>query len=161
VIDGELMLVRHSKSGRQIILQRTRSGFFAEASVESRSYHCDAVARAKSRTYALPMEAFRQALARDPAFQTAWMQHLAEEIRRLRAQCERLVLPSAQERIVHFIESEGSGGAIELDGSLKAWALDLGLTHEALYRALARMAQSGKLARTALRMRLTVPREQG
>ncbi len=161
VIHGELMLVRHSKSGQQIILQRTRAGFFAEASVESGSYHCDGVARAKSRAYVLPMEAFKQALARDPAFHAAWRKRLAGEIRRLRAQCERLALRSAQERIVHFIESEGSGGTIELDRSLKSWALDLGLTHETLYRALAHMAQSGKLVRTALRLRLAVPRKPG
>lgn len=154
VFDGELVLVRHSRNGQEVVLQRTRSGFFAEASVESRRYHCDGVAKERSRVCLLPMESFRQTLASDPSFRVAWIKLLAGEIRRLRTRCERLVLRSVEERIVHYIESEGSNGAIELDRSLKAWALDLGVTHEALYRALARMTRSGLLTRGDRHLRL-------
>ena len=154
VFDGELMLVRHSRNGQEVVLQRTHSGFFAEASVESRRYHCDGIAKEGSRVCVLPMEAFRQALASEPSFRAAWIRLLAEEIRSLRTRCERLVLRSIEERIVHYIESDGSDGAIELDRSLKTWALDLGVTHEALYRALARMTRSGLLSRRDRHLRL-------
>jgi CRP/FNR family transcriptional regulator, dissimilatory nitrate respiration regulator len=154
VFDGELVLVRHSRNGQEVVLQRTRSGFFAEASIESPRYHCDGIAKERSRVCLLPMGVFRQALTSDPSFRAGWTKLLAGEIRRLRTQCERLALRGIEERIVHYIESEGSNGAIALDRSLKAWALDLGVTHEALYRALARMTRSGLLARGDRHLRL-------
>ena len=147
VLRGQLALVRHSSSGREIVLQRARRGFLAEASVESQRYHCDGMARAGSRVCALSMSDFRQALCDDPVFRNAWERHLAGEIRRLRAQTERLRLHGAEERIVHCIESDGVDGTLVLDEPLNAWALDLGLSHEALYRALARLARAGRLGR--------------
>ncbi|MGA7986571.1 MAG: cyclic nucleotide-binding domain-containing protein, partial [Burkholderiales bacterium] len=46
VLEGEIALLRHSARGQAIVLQRARHGFLAEASLESRRYHCDGVARA-------------------------------------------------------------------------------------------------------------------
>lgn len=154
VLDGEIALLRHSARGQAIVLQRARRGLLAEASVDSHRYHCDAVARAPSRVCTLPLDALRYALAEDAAFATAWARHLAGEIRRLRARAERLQLHGAEARIVHYLESEGVDGAVELDQPLKSWALELGLTHEALYRALARMTRTGRLARAGSRLRL-------
>jgi hypothetical protein len=51
-----------------------------------------------------------------------------------RSQCERLALNSAADRIEHYIESEGRDGRLELKRTRKAWAAELGLTHEALKR---------------------------
>jgi len=154
VLEGEIALLRHSARGQAIVLQRARRGFLAEASVESRRYHCDAVARVPSRVCALPLGALRRALAEDAAFAAAWARHLAGEIRRLRARAERLQLHGAEARIVHFVEAEGVDGTVELDQPLKSWALELGISHEALYRALARMTRTGRLARAGSRMRL-------
>lgn len=154
VLDGEIALLRHSAGGQTIVLQRVRRGFLAEASVESRRYYCDGVARVPSRVCTLPLDALRRALAEDAAFAAAWAGHLAGEIRRLRARAERLQLHGAEARIVHYLESEGVDGAVELDQPLKSWALELGITHEALYRALARMTRVGRLARAGSRLRL-------
>jgi len=154
VLRGQLALVRHARNGRKIVLQHASRGFLAEASVESQRYHCDGLARAESRVCALPMSAFRQALCDDPHFRNAWGRHLAGEIRKLRAQSERLRLHSAEERIVHCIESEGVEGSLVLDQPLNAWALDLGLSQEALYRALARLARAGRLERRGRVLRL-------
>ena len=52
---------------------------------------------------------------------------------------------SAEQRVIHAIESEGSGGRLQPHGTLKDWAAELGLTHEALYRTLAKMEAEGKL----------------
>jgi CRP-like cAMP-binding protein len=155
VVEGELLLVRHSRGGQQVVLQRARAGFLAEASIESRRYHCDGVAKSRTIACAFPMAAFRQALADEARFRAAWTSHLAREIRRLRAQCECLALRSAPDRIVHYIESEGADGAIALTQPLKSWALDLGLTHEALYRAIARMKRSGEISVQGLRLTLS------
>jgi CRP/FNR family transcriptional regulator, dissimilatory nitrate respiration regulator len=146
LLSGELRLVRRSREGTEIILQRTRGGFFAEASMESGRYHCDAVAAEAGDLLRFPARPFREALAHDASFRNAWFGHLAREVRRLRTQCERLSLNSATERVLHYIESEGSKGEVVLAQTKKTWAAELGLSHEALYRALRRL-QDEKLIR--------------
>jgi hypothetical protein len=64
----------------------------------------------------------------------------------MRSQCERLALRGATDRIQHYIESEGDKGRLELSQTRKAWAAELGLTHQALYRALAGMQRSGRIS---------------
>lgn len=139
VISGEIRLVRRSSNGTEVVLQRSRGGFFAEASLSSKTYHCDAVAPEESAVLRFPAKAFRLALDEDAAFRDAWMMHLAREMRALRAQCERLSLNSAADRVLHYLESEGSNGRIVLSQSRKAWAAELGLSHEALYRTLKKL----------------------
>jgi CRP-like cAMP-binding protein len=146
VLEGEIRLVRRSRNGAEIVLQRARSGFVAEASLESSRYHCDALAATDSRLLALPIEPFRQALRQDEAFRAFWMARLAREVRLLRSQCERLALRSASERIEHYIEAEGRDGRLELPRTRKAWAAELGLSHEALYRALASLQRCGRIS---------------
>jgi CRP-like cAMP-binding protein len=146
VLEGEVRLVRSSAGGAEIVLQRASSGFLAEASLESARYHCDAVAAADSRLAAFPIGPFRDALRRDEAFRTFWITRLAREVRALRSQNERLALRSAAERIEHYIEAEGERGRLELPRTRKAWAAELGLTHEALYRTLASLQRSGRLS---------------
>jgi len=155
VLDGELRLVRRSREGTETVLQRSRGGFFAEASLESKAYHCDAVATAAGQLLCFPIKAFREALEGDVVFRNAWMALLAREVRRLRARCERLSLHGAEARILHAIESEGTAGTLVLAQSRKAWAAELGLTHEALYRALARLQASGTLVLDGARLTLS------
>ena len=136
VLEGELRLVRYSVDGSEITLQRSRSGFIAEASIESDSYHCDVIAVEDSQLLFFPLTDFRIALDHDPLFSHAWIKNQANEIRRLRAQCERLNLNSATERVLHYIEAEGVNGVLTLTHSRKAWASELGLSHEVVYRTL-------------------------
>lgn len=144
VVSGEARLLRTSASGVDVILQRTRSGLFAEASLDQPRYHCDAVAAMPTELIAIPRKVFRLALAND-AFRERWLALLLRELRRLRAQNERLCLKTAEERIVHAIEADGDDGRLALNQSRKDWAAELGLTHEALYRALARMEKDRRL----------------
>lgn len=145
VLDGEIRLVRHSPGGADIIMQRSRAGFIAEASMETPTYHCDVIAPESSRLLAFPLTTFRAALDRDPLFNRAWIAHQARELRRLRAQCERLSLNSAAERILHYLETEGADGTITLTQSRKAWAGELGLSHEVVYRTLRQLRDDGVL----------------
>jgi CRP/FNR family transcriptional regulator, dissimilatory nitrate respiration regulator len=145
VIAGEVRLVRRTASGTDVVLQRARSGFVAEASLESARYHCDIEAVTDARLLGFPRDLFREALGQDAAFRDFWMRRLAAEVRTLRAQCERLSLYSAADRIEHYIEAEGRDGRLELRQTKKAWAAELGLTHEALYRALAGMQREGRI----------------
>lgn len=146
VLAGEVRLLRRDRQGGEVILQRSRGGFIAEASLDSHAYHCDAVFTRPSTLLLFPAGAFRNALEEDTQFCKAWQSLLAREVRKLRAQCERLSLHSAASRIAHYIESEGVDGVVTLTQSRKAWAAELGLTHEALYRALRRMQDDGMLA---------------
>lgn len=146
VLAGEVRLTRHARGGMQIVLQRSRGGFFAEASLHANAYHCDAVVAESGAILRFPARAFRDALADDAAFRDAWMSRLARELLKSRAQCERLGLRTAAERVVHYIESEGAGGSVTLTMSRKAWAAELGLSHEALYRALSRLRAERALA---------------
>lgn len=145
VICGEARLIRWGRHGGEIILQRSRGGFIAEASLDARTYHCDAMASESTTLLAFPASAFRSALEDDFAFRRAWQSQLAKEVRNLRAQCERLSLHNAADRITHYIESEGADGILTLIQSRKSWAAELGLSHEALYRTLRRMQDEGLL----------------
>jgi CRP-like cAMP-binding protein len=133
-----------SRSGGEIVLQRTRNGFIAEASLDQSAYHCDAIAVVPTELLAIPRLAFNEAL-NVATFRQQWIGHLARELRRVRAQTERLSLKTARERILHFSETEGEDGTIVLTQSRKDWAAELGLTHEALYRTLARMERAGEI----------------
>jgi len=157
VVAGEIRLVRRARNGMEIVLQRSRGGFFAEASFDTKVYHCDAVVAQPGAVLRFPAQAFRAALATDVMFRNAWMVHLAREILKLRAQCERLGLKSAAQRIVHYIESEGADGIVTLTESRMAWAAELGLTHEALYRALAKLRRERQLAASGPRLELLRP----
>lgn len=143
VMHGEIRLIRRDRKGSEVVLQRSRGGFFAEASLGSKAYHCDAVAAETSTLLRFPAQIFREAINDDSGFREGWMAHLAKEVRKLRTQCERLSLHCATDRILHYIESEGTDGCIELTQTRKAWASELGMTHEALYRALRRLQDEG------------------
>jgi CRP/FNR family transcriptional regulator, dissimilatory nitrate respiration regulator len=158
VLSGEVRLVRRSLGGAEIILQRASIGFVAEASMESKAYHCDVIAAADGRLLRFAMPAFRAALEDDPAFRRAWIGHLASEVRKLRAQCERLSMNGAAERILHYVESEGTDGVVTLSQSRKSWAAELGLTHEVLYRTLRRLREDETLVIDGDRIGLAKPR---
>lgn len=99
---------------------------------------------------------FQRLLAGDAYFARTWMALLAAQLRSSRARIERLSLRSAEERIRHLLLSEGRGSRcqLEITGSLKDLARRLGLTHESLYRTLARMEKGGSLEREGSRIRL-------
>lgn len=144
VVAGEARLQRNAPTGLEVVYQRTRRGFLAEASLDHAAYHCDGVAIEPTRALAIPIAGFRAALAHD-AVRTFWLGLLGAELRRVRAHAERLALRSARDRILHYVETEGRGGAVVLTQSKKALAAELGLTHEALYRTLRAMADDGTL----------------
>ncbi|WP_426308394.1 Crp/Fnr family transcriptional regulator [Acidovorax facilis] len=156
VAAGEVRLVRYSRSGSEVILQRSRQGFVAEASLDSRLYHCNAVASEPSDLLEFPADAFRTALHDSSDFRAAWQSQLSQELRKLRSQCERLSLHRAADRIAHYIHSEGVDGCVTLQQPRKAWAAELGLTHEALYRTLRRMQDEGLIQVDGNRIRALV-----
>ncbi|TSA16081.1 MAG: Crp/Fnr family transcriptional regulator [Betaproteobacteria bacterium] len=147
VTRGEVVLQRMGRQGEAVVLQRTRHGFVGEASLDSVRYHCDAVVTISGEVIAIPMQAIKQALAADSGFAGRWIAMLNHEVKRLRAQCERLAMRGVKERLLHLIETEGGEGRLPLGSGLKSVAAELGVTHEALYRAVAELEKNGRLRR--------------
>lgn len=147
VAQGEVVLQRLASQGEHVVLQRVRQGFVAEASLAASHYHCEARVTCAGAVVAIPMDALKQALASEPSFAIGWIAMLNQEVKRLRAQCERLALKGVAERLLHLIETEGRGGHLSLEAGLKSVAAELGVTHEALYRTVAKLEQQGRLHR--------------
>jgi len=145
VRSGEDRLIRTAVNGAEIVLQRATSGFVAEASLDHAAYHCDAVVVKTATILSVPRSRFQRALS-DAAFREAWIGYVNAQLRHSRLQCERLLLRTARERVLHFMETEARGRVLKLGMTKKAWAAELGLTHEALYRTLRSMLEAGELA---------------
>lgn len=160
VASGEVVLQRLGIQGETVVVQRVRQGFVAEASLHSGSYHCEAVVMRAGDFFAIPIERLTQALVADPAFAMRWLVMVNQELRRLRAQCERLCLKTVKERLLHLIETEGTQGearSLSLNGGLKSVASELGVSHEALYRSVAELVRQGVLLRSHGLLQISKP----
>lgn len=147
VVGGELVLERTGEGGDPVVLQRVRHGFVAEASLQTGSYHCDAVVTSPGWAIAVPIDPLKAELAADSAFALRWIGMLNAEVRRLRAQCERMSLKGVGERLLHMIETEGVDGRLLVSSGLKSLATELAVSHEALYRAVATLEKRGVIVR--------------
>ena len=151
VLKGTVRLVRTDQSGREAVLQTASAGdTLAEASLFSSAYHCDAIAKTEAVVRLYPKTPLLSELKRDPKFLQAFAAMLARQVMTLRTRLERRNIHSARDRVRHFLVlSIGADGrTVALPGTLKELAADLGLTHEALYRTLARMEAAGEIKRT-------------
>ncbi len=144
IVSGEAVLTRISSHGEPTILQRCKGGFVSEASLLVDAYHCDAIATHNGQAITLPIKSLRDALA-DSKFSMKWVQLLSKEIMRLRTQSERLGLKDIRSKLIHLIETEGKQGVLTLQSDFKSMASEIGVTHEALYRAIATLEKEGLL----------------
>ncbi len=151
---GEVVLRRNAEDGEAAILQRSRRGFIGEASLQADRYHCDAVAVADTRVTRIPLPALQAALTSDAAFALRWIGMLNKEVRRLREQCERLTFNTVEARLVHLIRTHGDAAGLPIASGLKTLAREIGVTHEALYRCVARMEKGALLQRIDGRLQL-------
>ena len=160
VISGEVTLERTGMHGESVVLQRTRQGFISEASLKVARYHCDAVAISDTHVIKVPVKALTQSLDQDPAFASRWINMLNSEVRRLRLHLERLNMKSIRDRLIHLIETEGKDGQFPIPSGLKTLAGELGVTHEALYRAIAALQSEGILKKEDGRLILKLTSKQ-
>ncbi len=147
VVQGEVVLERTGVQGQTVVLQRVRHGFIAEASMQSGCYHCAGRVTLSGHAVRLPIDPLRLALSDNPGFALRWIAMLNHEVRRLRAQTERLSLKGVESRLLHLIETEGVDGQLDITSGLKSVAAQLCVTHEALYRTVARLEQAGAVRR--------------
>jgi CRP-like cAMP-binding protein len=146
IVSGEVILTRANKHGEPITLQRCKGGFVSEASLLTDVYHCDAIATHSGLAITLPIQSLRNALM-DNNFSLKWVQLLSREIMRLRTQSERLSMKDIKSKLIHLIETDGKAGTLHLQSDLKSMASEIGVTHEALYRAISTLEKEGLLVR--------------
>jgi CRP-like cAMP-binding protein len=160
VESGRLRLLRHTVHGAVLILHVAQAGeAFAEASLFSRTYHCDALAEIPSTVIAYPKRVLLGALRDDPQVAVTLVGHLAQQVQALRGRIELLNVKSARDRVLGYLHRRlgASATAVELDRTWKAIASEIGLTHEAVYRALAELERDGLIERDGNAVALREP----
>lgn len=146
---GRIRLIRTTLAGAQVTMHTARPGeLFAEASLFSARYHCDAVALEPSQVQVFPKAVLSRRLRESPELLWMFTAELARRVQGLRTRLEIKQTRSASERVLQFIGLNcDADGIWRQEGTLKQLAEDLGLTHEALYRALARLESQGAILR--------------
>jgi CRP/FNR family transcriptional regulator, dissimilatory nitrate respiration regulator len=141
VDSGSALLLRATQAGAPLILQRAEPGqVLAEASAYSSAYHCDGLAGPVGATVlALPRAQFLAALAEDPALAERWAAHLARSVQTARFRTELRSMRRAEDRLTLWL---AEGNTLPPRGAWQDLAAELGLTREALYRALARRREA-------------------
>ena len=149
VLSGEVRLLRYTAEGVEIVQHRARAGeFFAEATLSGSPYHCHAVCSASGRVAVFDIEKLRACMLRDPSTAMMWIQVLSRHLRAARNRIERLGLKGARRRVLHWLATEsGDSSSVRINQPIKAWASELGLAHETLYRVLAALQAEGLIRR--------------
>jgi CRP-like cAMP-binding protein len=123
--------------------------FFAEASIFSDQYHCDAIAVQDCELLVYPKPALVSEFKRNAEELWAFAGQLAQRVQGLRTRLELRQICSARGRVMHALQLRcNRAGLWQVDGTLKHLAEEIGLTHEALYRRLAALERDGDIART-------------
>jgi CRP-like cAMP-binding protein len=115
---------------------------FAEASLYSDQYHCDAIAVAPSEVIRLSKRAIRTRQREDAAFSEGLTRRLATQVQDYRQLLTLHAVKSANERVYLAVASG------RLCGSVTQLASEIGLTKEACYRALKELTDQGALKKT-------------
>ncbi len=160
VLSGKVRLVRVDRSGREAVLYSASAGeTIAEASLFSPTYHCDAVAATSALVVLYPKAAILAQFQRNPKVAEAFMIMLARQVMELRTSLEQHNIHSARDRIRHYLAANlgPDGLTVTLQGTLKDLAANLGLTHEAFYRTLAKMQRDGEIQRLKGKLRFVIP----
>lgn len=130
---------------------------FAEAALSADHYHCDAIAAGPSVVVALPVAELRAHFRSDATAAMDLAMFFARQVRDARARLELRNVRPASQRIIAWLRAQytGSSPQITLATTWSDVAGELGLTREALYRALARLERDGLILRSSGRVTLT------
>ena len=144
LLRGQIRLERTTEHGDRLSIHLARPDeTFAEASLFSERYHCDAVCVGKSTAIRLDKRSVLNCFTTMPDFALALASSFAQQVQSNRHRLELLAVRSAQDRVLHAVRD----GLLVAD--IKSFAAAIGLTHEATYRALAALVDAGKLVKPA------------
>ena len=128
----------------RITIHNVRAGeTFAEASLFSSNYHCDAIALEDSQVIEFEQQEVLARFQNQPFFAMELARQFASQIQAYRRKIEILAIRDATERVY--------AGLCEnlLHSDIKSFAAEIGLTHEAVYRSLAYLVRHRRLTKTA------------
>lgn len=141
---GTVTLSRWGANGDEIIIHTARDGeSFAEAALFSDNYHCLAQTRTPCILWKISKPSLLKAFSKEPEFALALTTKFAQQVQILRHQKELLAIRSAPER-VYAAMCEGM-----LTSDIKLFAASIGLAHETVYRALAKLVDEKSVVKTA------------
>ncbi|MFH7812363.1 MULTISPECIES: Crp/Fnr family transcriptional regulator [Acetobacter] len=150
VLEGRVSMSRLDPVGRDVILFVATPGeTLAEATIFGGNYHCNAVALTQAIVRLYPQPLLLQEYEQNQQFAIAYTRMLARQLVSARARIEQRNMQSARDRLRHFLSlnMDPERLSVKVRGTLKELAGELGLTHESLYRALARMEEEGEIYR--------------
>lgn len=136
VAEGQIDLVRYSKSGTRILLFEAGPGkILAEASAYSAFYHCDGTAAINSRILSIPVATFRERLDFNAKLAGLWAAQLAHGLQSARMNSAIKSMKTVEERLNAWL---ADGMALPPKGQLQILAQSLGVSREALYREMSK-----------------------
>jgi CRP-like cAMP-binding protein len=150
VVSGRVRLIRHTAAGSEVIIHNAGPReSFAEASLFSPHYHCDALSCADSEVLMVPKRPLLKALSENSQLAKIFMIRMSHHIQQLRTHLELRGIRSARERLLRYflLLSSEEDLTVKIDRPLKQIASEIGLTHESLYRTLALLEKEGDLKR--------------
>lgn len=122
-----------------------------EAGLFAETHECGAVAAEPTQVALYPKTAVLLHLKVHPELALAFAACLTRTLDATRARLELVRIRSARERVLAWLRSHSIDGAVTLDRPLTQVARDIGLTHEALYRTLAKLEKEGAIRREGKR----------
>lgn len=149
VASGSLRMQRMTPDGSTVVLHTARSGeFFAEASLFVERYQCDVLAERDSDVWFYAKQDLVTRLQDDSLALWEFTAGLARSLHEIRQRYELKQIRSAPDRVLQLLRLRcDAEGFYPARGTLKDMAKELGLTHEALYRALASLEQGKRIRR--------------
>lgn len=149
VQSGCVRLVVFPDEGKQLVLYRARSGeAFAEEHLSFDQYSYRAIADEPTDLQVIPKGAILKEIYGDPVVAQKFINCLCGRYYQLRINFERLGIKSAKARVLHLLKTmQHLRPVLDLTGKIKSLSQDLNLSHEATYRALRELEDSGQIRR--------------
>ncbi len=142
VNSGQISLRRVTATGAILnIYQAHKGGLFAEASLFSTHYHCDAICLENSKVTRVHKSAVLHLLQNDADFALNFSQLLAEQVQSYRMRLEILAIHNAQERVLAALEAGLSYG------NLTELAAQICLSRETVYRVFNKLVAQGMITK--------------
>lgn len=143
VHQGIVELTRTTQHGGLVVLHSAGPGeSFAEASLFADRYHCDAVAISSCELTVFPKTETLAALKERDGVAMALLENMSGQVQRYRLLMQLCAIRRADERVLAAMEA-----GLTPD-SWKSFAPQIGLSHEAVYRALSALVERGLIRKT-------------
>ncbi|WP_180966995.1 Crp/Fnr family transcriptional regulator [Cohaesibacter celericrescens] len=140
---GKILLYRFTEAGEKVVVHHAEAGsFFAEPSIFSERYHCDAVCVDDCSVVRISKQHVLDALANNSDFSSSFCMILAKQVQSYRLQLEVMAIKSSEQRVWMALNSGF------LKGTIMDFSASIGLTHEVVYRSLAKLVKKNKLIKT-------------